>query len=491
MKKILYCLSVIICLSLFSGCKKWLDLKPRDGITRQGFWKTKEDILAAVSGCYASLLISPPSAADRAVTENIFIFGESRADMIDAGPGALNEEKDIFDVNILSSNSLTRWSAFYKTINFCNTVLDFAPAVKQNDPTLTDAQLNAYLSEALTIRALMYFYLVRTFRDVPLKLTSTSKDTDLQDLPKTAGSEILKQIVDDLKKAEAGAVLTYGSTPLDKGRVTKFAVNALLADVYLWMDDYNACIAECNKVINSQRFAVLPASGSWYTSVFANGSSPETILEFSYDNAVSNPFYNLLVQSRKRYIASNYLLSDVFIPDEVDPEQNVDIRVDNYFNSGDFTITKWGTENPSFTNWQAYRISDVLLIKAEALAQTNAGAEAIQLINDLRAKRNAVASTAQNPDPGDKDGISDYILAERSREFAFEGKRWFDILRMAKRDNYRRLDIILSMVAETVSPTVQQSALTKYRDFNSHYLPINDADLFADPNLVQNPFYTK
>lgn len=190
-------------------------------------------------------------------------------------------------------------------------------------------------------------------------------------------------------------------------------------------------------------------------------------------------------------MASAYLASDIFVADDVDPDRNFDVRGDAFYNSSDLTITKWGTENISFVNWQAYRITDVLLLKAEALAQTDAGQEALNIIEDIRLRRTAVAATAQTVDPADKDGICDYILAERSREFAFEGKRWFDVLRMAKRDKYRRLSVLLGMVAQTVSPAVQQSALAKYQDFNSHYLPIQQSELTTDPELIQNPFYTR
>jgi len=491
MKKIIYSVVLGMVLIMSSSCKKWLDTQPRDGITRQGFWKTKEDIQAAVAGCYASLLAPPPGVGDRSLTEYMFIFGEIRADMIDPGPSAINDELDIFDVNITQSNVLSRWSAFYRTINFCNTVLDNAPAVKAIDPTLTTEQLNASLAEVLAIRSMMYFYLVKTFRDVPLKLKATTKDTDLENLPKTPAAQILSQIVNDLKQAESGAVTTYGNTKSDKGRVTKFTVNAILADVYLWMDNYSGTIAECNKIINSQRYSMQSAGSSWFFNVFFTGSSTETIFEFANGNSVSNPFWNLLVNPRKKFQASPYIPSDVFIADDVDPDRIFDIRADEFYNSGDLTIRKWGTENPSFVNWQAYRITDIMLMKAEALTETGAGAEALTLVQDIRTRRNAVGATARTVDPGDKDGIIDYILAERAREFAFEGKRWYDILRIAKRDNYRRLQLLTGIVAQTVSPAVQQSAITKYQDINSHYLPIFESELFADPQLVQNPFYTK
>lgn len=488
MKNILYSTVLFLILVMSSSCNKWLDLQPRDGITRQEFWKTKEDVLAAVSGCYASLLAPPPGVGDKSLLEYMFIYGELRADMISAGPSITTEETDIINVNITQDNNIARWAAFYRTINYCNTVLDFAPGVKSTDPTFTDAILNGYVAEALTLRSLMYFYLLRTFRDVPLKLTATVKDTDLQDLPKTKQTDILKQIVTDLKKAEQGAVTTYGSTRLDKGRVTKFTVNALLADVYLWMEDYPNAITECNKIIDSQRFALVGAGSGWYNNVFFKGSSIETIFEF--DQPIENPFYNVLVNTRRRFIGSPFLISEIYIPDELDPDNNYDIRPVSYYNSA-MTIQKYGTENPSFVKWQAYRYSDIMLIKAEALALTGGGAEALALVDQLRLRRNAVNATKVNVDPSNTEGICDYILAERAREFAFEGKRWFDLLRHAKRSNYSRIDILLDLAAKTVSPTLQQSAITKFRDPNSHYMPIHQSELFVDPNLVQNPFYTK
>jgi len=488
MKNFLYSTCLLMMLVMSSSCNKWLDLEPRDGITRQEFWKTKEDVLAAVSGCYTSLLAPPPGVGDKSLLEYMFMYGELRADMIAGGPSITTEETDIINVNITQDNNTARWAAFYRTINYCNTVLDFAPGVKATDPTFTDAALNGYVAEALTLRSLMYFYLLRTFRDVPLKLTATVKDTDLQDLPKTQQADILKQVVADLKKAEQGAVTTYGSTRLDKGRVTKFTVNALLADVYLWMEDYPNAITECNKIIDSQRFALVGAGSGWYNNVFFRGSSIETIFEF--DQPVENPFYTLLVNTRRRFIGSPFLISEIYIPDELDPDNNYDIRPGSYYNSA-FTIEKYGTENPSYVKWQAYRYSDIMMIKAEALALTGGGAEALALVDQLRLRRNAVNATKTNVDPSDTEGLCDYILAERAREFAFEGKRWFDLLRHAKRNNYSRIDILLDLAAKTVSPTLQQSAITKFRDPNSHYLPIYQSELFTDPNLVQNPFYTK
>lgn len=495
MKKIIYGAGIVLLMLLDTSCNKWLDLSPQDGITRQEYWKTKEDIKSAIIGCYSSLITSPVGVSDRTVTEYLFTWGEIRADMISASPIATVDDKNIMEVNIVASNPLTKWAALYRTINYCNTVLDYAPEVKKSDPTLTDEQLNAYLGEALTLRSLMYFYLVRTFRDVPFKVTSTSKDTDIQELGTTPASVILDQLVADLKTADLAVPVTYNSTiATDKGRITKVAVETLLAEVYLWMEQYDNCIQECNKVIdystaNPTKLSLINGSNAWWNLVYFNGSSRETIFEFANMPSTNNPFYSILVGSQKRFIASPSLVESVFIPDDMDLS-NRDYRGDDVsFSSTSSTITKYGVENPSYVNWQVYRYSDVLLLKAEALAVKGQGAEAIEIVSNLRSTRHAITTTAQNPDPSDVAGICDYILAERSREFAFEGKRWYDLLRNAKRNNYERIDLLLNMVAGTVPSNLQQTAMNKFKDVNSHYLPINEADIFADTKLIQNPFY--
>jgi hypothetical protein len=85
--------------------------------------------------------------------------------------------------------------------------------------------------------------------------------------------------------------------------------------------------------------------------------------------------------------------------------------------------------------------------------------------------------------------VSDYILRERAREFAFEGKRWFDVLRHGKRNDYARIDLILGVVGTNAGTSKGDLILAKYRDIRSHYLPINIDELSADKNLVQNPYY--
>jgi hypothetical protein len=348
----------------------------------------------------------------------------------------------------------------------------------------------------------MYFYLVRSFRDVPLKLTSTANDDDLQQLPKTSADTVLTQIIADLSFAENNAPFTYGTTAANKGRVTKYTVKAIQADVYLWMEKYDECIAACDFIINSNRFGLVAGNSGWFSTLYFNGNSSESIFEFQYDAQKLNSFHSMFTTSRARLMANLSVMEDVYTIDFLD-DQNKDIRGEGGSVRSDNTIYKYlgisggsglRAADASYAHWFVYRYADILLMKAEALNQVGRGAEALDLVKLIRDRAHALEATDKNPttnpmDPTDKNAVGDFILEERAREFAFEGKRWYDILRNAKRNNYARLNILLNMVARSVPAAMQQSAIGKYQNFDSHYFPIYTYELQTDPNLVQNPFY--
>ena len=513
MKRIFSYISVLLLLTGATGCKKWLDLKPQDGIIKEEFWKTKEQVKAAVFGIYSSMEESASGTYGRSnyvpsLSELLFVWGESRADNISPSTFTSIDDIDLVNVNIQPVNVNTNWRPFYRTINFCNTVIEKAPEVLANDNTFTQAQLDNYLSEALTVRALMYFYLARSFGDVPLKLKATLTDQDIEPLAKASQDSVLRQIVEDLQQAESKAVITYGDPASDKGRVTKYTVNAIQADVYLWMDRYADCITACDKIINSQRFGLIrgaTVNGSfieynpnWFNTLYYNGNSNEGIFELQFDAQRLNPFYPIFSSSipSRRWIATADLMDRVFTVDITNSE-NYDIRGDGgSVRAATSTVWKYvGATNTalraidqSYAHWFFYRYADILLLKAEALNETGQGQQALDLVYTIRRRANALIDTDLTPAPSDKNLIQDFILQERSRELCFEGKRWYDVLRNAKRNNYQRIGILLNMISISVPPNQQQSAQAKMQDKNAHYLPIYLNELQTNHLLVQNPF---
>src|SRR5687768_10445773 len=103
--------SITILLAVVLGttsCKKWLDLKPQDGIVGDEFWQTKEQVEAGVIGIYSSLL-TETSGNSIGPVEAFFLWGEARADMVVPGFRASAEELDIVNMNIQPNNRFTNW----------------------------------------------------------------------------------------------------------------------------------------------------------------------------------------------------------------------------------------------------------------------------------------------------------------------------------------------------------------------------------------------
>lgn len=514
-RKIRHTILVFITLiSVFgTSCKKWLDLKPQDGLIREEYWQTKEQLDAAVMGCYASLL----GGSTIPLAKYLFIWGELRADMVVPGleissdddesklSGLLRDEYDLMRTQIASTNTLVSWEAVYKTINYCNTVIKFGPDVLSRDKTLTQTALNAYLAEAHSLRGLMYFYLLRSFGEVPLKLEPTYNDSQINPIAKSSQQEVYQQIISDLKFGADNGQVTYGNMAEDRGRMSKFTAYTALADAYLWNEEYQKCIDACNQVMESGKYLLLPAGtlqNTFYNTVYLNGNSVEGIFEFQFDNQKLNPFAPMFGLSGKEFRAADWIAEGGLFGTDIVFTDNKDIRGNGTSmfeaNSAICKYTNQRTTATSYSHWFVYRFSDVLLMKAEALTWLSPGnaangTAAIALVGRVRNSRNALNYVGDNfidaPDPTITNNVSQYVFEERAREFAFEGKRWYDILRNAKRNNYANEKLLLDIVSAAAQPSKQQTVINKYKDHRSHYFPYYSYELQTNKALVQNPFY--
>lgn len=483
--------ALALALLSFSSCDKWLDLKPQEGVIAEDYWKTKEQVRAAVNGLYISLISSPLSS-------ELFMHGEIRTDMVEVSTFAVQPYTEYRFADMLPTNPFSNWGTFYRIINYCNNVIDNAPGVKELDPTLAQADLDAYVGEALAIRAWMYLNLARIWGDVPIKLHYTASDEDLVSIAKSSQSDVLDAVIADLVRAEPLVRETFGSTAADKGKITRYTVNALLADAYLWQDEFQKAADACDEIIRAEVFELVSGDPStWINELFGQGNSVEGIFELQYDRQQLNPFYSLFRQNAI-YTAGQNVYEDLFQFDTADPE-NFDIRGDRgalstatnmIYKYHAFSRTQTKSQEESYTHWMVYRYADVLLMKAEALNGLNRGQEALDLIYAIRERGNAMQGTDLNPDADDQQGITTFIVEERAREFAYEGKRWFDVLRNARRNNYQRIDLITGMIVNYAPADRQQAMLGKYRDVNSHYLPIYYIEMQRSGGVLeQNPFY--
>ncbi len=485
-KKIKYFLVALVVFTQFS-CNDWMELIPPGGLIREEFWQTKADVQAVVMASYGSLA---------ALNRNLFLAGELRADMLEGDYSQSWNERLIMENNIYPDNKLTNWENYYKIINYCNEVIVNASKVQEIDNTFTDYQKQGLMSEAYFIRSLTYFYLIRLYKEVPLVLDPTESDDADFYVAKASEDEVLNQIILDLEANRAFA--PSGSFPTDEqnyGRASKAAFDALLADIALWRFDYNKVIEHVEKIEANELRVLLP-SGKWF-ELFYPGNSLESIFELQFDSNLDqgNSTAGLTSRNSNQYVPSQQALEMFGFEYASELVRGEDASIRKY-GEDDFIVWKYiglapdgQTERSgsdySSCNWIIYRLADVLLMKAEALSQLERYNEAYSIIADIQERAGvAPKNIANNPV-----AYEDAILQERALELAYEGKRWFDLLRMGRRNDYARKSKLIEIIVSNVPSTQKRILATKLTNPMGWYLPIYEKEIERNNNLVQNPYY--
>ena len=533
-----YTATALFAVLCMSSCEDFLSTVPLNEIVLENFWENEDEVTSVVASCYSGM-------TDNNFLTRIMLWGEMRSDnmskgLINANTPFVNDVQlaEMLDGNILPNYYIADWSSFYTVINRCNTVLHYAPEVLERDPDFTESEWLAMEAEMLTLRALCYFYLVRSFRDIPMVLEPTIDDSKPFIMAAADPDSVLNQIVKDLKKAEMNAVKKYPETSSSslisytKGRVTQQAVWALLADVALWMENYDECIAYCEKVIAAKvedakeermtydgeypLLANQKASSTTnihqaYNLIFGTGNSFESIFELQIDYTYDNKndflrsYYGALDVDMGALSASSFLAEGTqlgnkyFAKTDIRPYGLFDVKDVNVYSIRKYVASYIDDQGEAqkrygdYANWILYRLTDVMLMEAEALVERNDS-----VANDLRKAfdlTNAVYSRSNLSAP-DKDSLAfssygtqsemrDLVLLERQRELMFEGKRWFDLVRKARREgtNGPMLDLAKRKYNKP------EAVKSKWIKPDMLYLPIYEEELKVNTLLKQNPEY--
>lgn len=275
--------------------------------------------------------------------------------------------------------------------------------------------------------------------------------------------------------------------------------------------------------------------GSAYTQIFVNGNSSESIFELTYmkdnDNMLSNGAvsycYGNDVTFPGLYRPADFIGSDVSDKsfqvftsmydtrayENVQSNSDTDFRINKYTTDGasiDLTkatsddLTGGVTHGTPYrekfckANWIVYRLTDIMLLKAEALAQMapeesatkpSEISQAFKLVNSVNLRSNCDRTGMQKLDSNmytTKATMQNLVMEERQRELMFEGKRWFDLVRRARRDG--NTEYLVNQVTRkyTTNITAVESKLSK---MDAIYWPYNENELDVNPYLVQNPAF--
>ena len=554
--------------ALTSSCTDYLTIIPADVVVEENFWQTKDQVNGMLATSYLKLLSS--DAVSKAI-----IWGEMRSDNMTYPPNYNTDIKNIVEANIIDENSYCRWGIFYEAINYANLVLESAPQVVDHDPDFSEGDLDVVMGEMYAMRALCHFYLVRTFRDIPLAMHSARNDAEIPEYKQVHPLEALNTIMDDLNRAK-NMVMKSGAFSNEQqnfGRITENAVLAIMADVNLWRAAfatyyegdpkaadyvkagdadlyYDECIQNCKDVIANMDTALIEGYkgkpfesypynliqntgevkdktnehiSSAYDAIFGTKNSSESIFELQVQgdnvkNGAFNGVYRVYGTEGNPGLA---MVPQGFTSNYEDDDLRK-YSFTNFKSSGQSSssdnqntcIVKYAAkEAPAKNyrksddwdaNWIVYRRTDVLLMMAEAMVSRQSVTdsvykEAFNIVKAIntRSRIDTTSTNIMNPlkienfvDPdavAQKTKFMDLVRKERLLELSYEGKRWYDLVRLALRE--KSTDKI-KFVADKLGGT-GAVVKTKMSTIDGLFMPIHEEELRFNKNLKQNPAYDK
>ncbi|MDA3891751.1 MAG: RagB/SusD family nutrient uptake outer membrane protein [Salinivirgaceae bacterium] len=433
--------------SLFASCSDdFFEAEMGARITPDQHYKSYEDVDLSYLGCKAHL---------QDIAENHVLVDGLRSDQMDITEYA---DRDMIDINrheLTSDNKYFDPSNYYKMIININEMLPYLPQVLEIDRDFDSLAFEAYNGLLVTLRSWAYFNLVRLNGEVAI--------VDADDPSKApeylSKSQTLDRLISEL-------LPFYSEEDIYRYDIDHYV---LLGELYLEKGDYANAVKYLKYSIDGPAFAQT-GSNIWYMvdnvfqeeswkNIFINSEDQNTTVRtkvrYSFVTGQGNTLEQWMHQSFKPDVKPTAILIDAF---KNETQQNGD-PADVYRGlgasydttaSGDYFINKYSidTELPHGADVILYRAADIHLLLAEALNRNGESALALALLNKglggmtdrpgEYSKWSANAGVRGRVYLADvtADGveaIEDLIIAERAKELAFEGKRWFDLVRVAER----------------------------------------------------------
>lgn len=464
----------IISSLMMTSCHDFLDLNPISEQNEKDFYQDVNDIEIAVNGAYHSLYL---------IYDNYYLFGDIRSDNSTIQTFVFgNSDIDEFSMSTSNNNVAQIWESCYIGISRINIILN-----RINSIEMDEELRQRYIGEMKFLRGYIYFELARLFGGVPIVLNEVNNPSEGFSHTRSELSDVYDLIEQDLLDAIEMLELSY--TGADVGRATKGAARALLAKVYLTQDNKSAALTQLEEVIISDEYELLFS----YADIFAvdNGNNAEILFSVNYQGGgtgTGNPFTNRFAPKAAGEIVTGIgqaVGNNVPEQSLLDAYEEGDDRFDatismGYVNAeGEFVEDPYTKKfhDPGMVNafdgsndWPILRYSDVLLMYAEALGEST---EAYNFINKVR-QRAGLGHVDENT-PGT---FIEKLLQERRVEFAFEGHRWFDLVRLNQ--------FIPVMNAEGTVPHTQGNVVEEHHKV----FPIPQQEIDVNPNIIQNVGYT-
>ncbi|UKM64277.1 RagB/SusD family nutrient uptake outer membrane protein [Flavobacteriaceae bacterium GSB9] len=488
----------IIYLAIFAAfwsCSDFLEVDSETELSDNAFFETPEDFEKAINGAYAPLR--------DAYDKSAYVMGEMRSDNsyydYNADNRGQNPPEFIADFVEQSSNEniQAKWDYNYFVISRANKILNEIDNVDFSEANVKDN----ITGQAHFLRALAYFDLVQFFGGVPLHLdpVTTLEGTAL---PITAPSSIYDQIIDDAQQAIATLPKKADQEP---GRATLGAAKTLLGNVYVVLEKWPEARDVLKEVVDSEEYDLMPT----YADAFNpnNKNNQESVFEIQYKEGPEGYNSDFIYQFMPQPITADEVAEITGLPDGVaqgltvegfnlptpdliasyepgDPRLDATIQYIDLSASGKLTpyVNKYNHAHAQFQNtndnWPVYRFSEVLLLLAEAMNESNSG-DPLMYLNRVRARVDLDPITTTNTDE-----LRDIILHERRVELAFENKRWLDLVRTGNAETVMKAfgANVIANPQEYYFPEGTGPIPSAYGTINTLF-PLPSRETILNPNL--------
>ena len=467
MKKILI-IGIVAFLTLpFAGCKKYLNIDPPNDLSGNNFWQTKEDVEQYTNGLYQLFRQAVFRSNMRAAPGNdefpFFVYtGDLRGAPFFPSPfadwrkyftqlrtndirGLTNRATDATYYDLFNHQRFTEWDRFFKVIAGANIAVDRVDEVAG----LTDEEKARYKGEAVFMRNLCYFFMVRLWGDVPYY----TEAYHTKPLPRMPMVEVLKNCSADLLQYKDGLPWTYDDPAIIAVRAMRGSALALHMQINMWLAGFDAANSRTYyEAVDKSGLELYEQNGKAYgllpleqTRTIFKGRTKEGLFEIpqnvNYGESFGWSAYsdNVLRAPYKNYqITSSYIYYQESFMRELYPEGEPDKRkqlwfetADMFSSNGRFLMLKFANvfanenaedANPD-DNQTVFRLSGLYLLHAEALAEMGDENRAREMANLVRARAGARPFTSSGKD------LKDDIFFERCRELMGEGHYWYDVVR--------------------------------------------------------------
>ncbi|OBX26037.1 putative outer membrane starch-binding protein [Gelidibacter algens] len=492
MKNPIYFIAAMAMLFLSSCSEEFLDKQPLDTINTENYPKTAEELITVVNGAYQPL--QWPKLYNLRMWTSDIMAGNSIVGAGGGTDGIETQNMSNFIVQPDNAGVLDLWRGPWPGILMTNIVLETAPTLDINEDLK-----NRSMGEAYFLRAHYYFILARYFGDVPLITTPLSSDDNL--FPsRTSVNEVYDLIISDLTNATQLLPPNSSYSQQNIGRASKGAAYGMLAKVHLTLGNYQEAV---NMITQVEGLGYALNANYFDNFNIQNENSQESIFEVQYASDGGFSFWDNENQSSwtspfmgprgSNFVGGGFGWNqptqefiNQYEPDDVRKDVTVlyegGPNFDGLAYEASYSYTGYNVRKflvpisviPSFDNspmnFPVLRYADVLLMKAEALNELGQTNEAEDYLNMVR-NRAGLSDVQRGLSQVD---FRDAVLKERRLELAFEGQRWFDLIRV--NNGQYGLDFLHSIG--------KNNATQKHLLF-----PVPQIEIDRNPNLTQNTGY--